>query len=140
MGFSVKQKFEKDGDDWANEMRPLLNATVKSTLFGCGLSNRFRVTYRDIEDEDNVWALRHRVTVQSPVTLTAWQIQPYVAEEVFVQFDDENFNGNRLQAGLYIPLQEQIRLELFYFWHLSEEDDHHVYDTHVVGSYVRFTF
>jgi len=104
------------------------------------LSNRSRVAHRDIEDEDNVWALRHRVTVKPPVTLTAWQIDPYVAEQVFVQFDDEDFNGNRVQAGLFVPLQEQIRLELFYFWHLNEEDDHHFSDTHVVGSYVRFKF
>ena len=78
-----------------------------------------------VEDEDAVWRLRHKVRVNSPVTFTPWQIRPYVAEEVFYDFNGERFNGNRVQTGLFIPLQEQIRLELFYFWHLSKEDNRH---------------
>lgn len=139
LGFTVKMHANKKGDDWDRETRPLLNVTVKSTLFGCGVSNRSRIAYRDFEDDDDVWRFRHKITVKSPVTFTAVKIQPYVAEEIFIQFDDEDFNGNRLYGGLYIPLHEQIRLELFYAWHLSEEENSW-HDTNILGSYLRFAF
>lgn len=43
LDFTLKQKFEVAGEDWERETRPLLNVTVKSTVFGCGLSNRARL-------------------------------------------------------------------------------------------------
>jgi len=139
LDFTIKQKACKEGDDWDRETRPLLNVTIKSTLFGCSLSNRSRIAYRDFEDDDDVWWFRHKIAVKPPVTFTPLEIQPYVAEEIFIQLDDEDFNGNRVYGGLYIPLHEQIRLELFYAWHLSEEEDSW-HDTNILGSYIRFAF
>ena len=139
LGVGVKLHANKKGDDWDRETRPLLNVTVKSTLFGCSVSNRSRIAYRDFEDDDDVWRFRHKITVRSPVTFTPLEIRPYVAEEIFVQFDDEDVNGNRVYGGFYVPLHEQIRLELFYAWHLSEEEDSW-HDTNILASYLRFTF
>ena len=139
VGFGVKQTSDKERDDWDRETRTLLNVTVKSTLFGCSLSNRSRIAYRDFEDDDDVWWFRHKIAVKSPVTFTPLKVQPYVAEEIFVQLDDEDFNGNRVYGGLYIPPHEQIRLELFCAWHLNEEEDSW-HDTNLLGSYIRFAF
>jgi len=139
LGLSVKQKFAKDGDDWERESRPHFNIKAKSTLFGCGLSNRSRLEYRDVEDDDTVWRFRHKIAVKSPATITPWKIQPYVAEEVFVQLDDEGFNANRISTGLYIPLHEKVRLELFYAWDLDEEPDCW-HDMNLIASYVRIQF
>jgi hypothetical protein len=139
LGFSVKQRFVRDGDDWDRETRPLLNVTVKSTLFGCGLSNRSRVAFRSREVDDDVWAFRHKITVKSPAKFTRWEIQPYVAEEIFIQFDDADFNGNRVTGGLYIPLHDKIRLDLFYAWQLFE-DDGSWHDTNLLASFIRFAF
>lgn len=140
LGFTVKQKASKEGDDWDRETRPLLNVTVKSTLFGCDLANRSRIEYRDFEDEDNVWRFRHKVRIGSPVTFTSLRIKPYAAYEIFYNFNAERFNGSRIQGGLFIPLHEKVRLELFYFWHTSEEYDHDWSATNVIGTYVRFKF
>ena len=139
VGFGVKQTSDKERDDWDRETRTLLNVTVKSTLFGCSLSNRSRIAYRDFEDDDDVRRFRHKIAVKSPMTFSPPKIQPYVAEEIFVQLDDEDFNGNRVYGGLYIPPHEQIRLELFCAWHLNEEEDSW-HDTNLLGSYIRFAF
>ncbi len=135
----LKQKFAKDGDDWERENRPHFNVKLKSSLFGCPWTNRSRLEYRDAEDDQIVWRFRHKTALKSPDTFTPWKIQPYVAEEVFIQLDDEDVNANRISAGLYVPLAERIRLELFYAWHIDEEPDSW-HDTNLIASYVRFKF
>jgi len=62
-----------------------------------------------------------------------------VANEIFIQLDDDDFNANRVSTGLYIPLHEKIRLVSFYAWHIDEEPDCW-HDTNLLASYVRIKF
>ena len=137
----VKVVHEKtdDREDWIRELRPHFNAAVSSKLLGLDLINRARIEYRDIADENTTWRFRHKVLLVSPVTFTAWQVKPYIGDELFYSFNSRRFSGQRLCTGLYIPLAESIRLELFYFWHLYDDEDHW-HDTNILGSYLRFTF
>ncbi len=139
VGVGYKAVFERAGDDWLIENRPYLNVAVKTKLHGFGLTDRSRFEYRVPEDQDEVWRYRNRLTITSPMTLTPWKILPYVAEEIFVNFDEEGFNQQRLYAGFFVPLHQQIRLELFYLWKLDEEGDEW-HDTNVIGSWVYVQF
>jgi len=129
-----------DRDGWIHETRPHLNAAIFSKLFGLDMANRSRLAYRDIDDEDNLWRFRHKVRFTRPVALTPLEIKPYVADEIFYNFNADRFNGHRLQAGLFVPLHKKIRLELFYFWHIHKEDDNDWCDVNVIGSFFRFKF
>jgi hypothetical protein len=73
------------------------------------------------------------------VTFTPLEIEPYVAEEVFINFDEQGFNQQRLYGGVFIPLHEKVRLELFYLWKLDKAGDQW-HDTNVIGSWVYFQF
>lgn len=139
VGIGYKHVFERDEDHWLQERRPLLNLTAKGDLFGLGIASRSRFEYRDQEDEEEVWRYRNQVTITPPVTFTTLKIQPYVADEIFVNFDEEGFNQQRLYGGIYIPLHKRVRLELFYFWKLDREPEVW-HDTNVVGSYLHFLF
>ncbi len=139
VGVGYKRVFAKPGDEWEIENRPMLNAAVKSKVYGFGVTNRSRLEYRMPEDEEEFWRYRHRLTVTSPVTFTPLKIQPYTAGEVFYSFDGQGFNQKRLYGGVYIPLHEKVRLELFYIWKLDKADrDWH--DTNVLGSWVYIQF
>ncbi len=109
VGLGYKKEFEKDGDDWQIEDRPYLNLTVKGRLCDLRVGSRSRFEYRDIEDEDPVWRYRNKVDVTSPVTFTPLKVLPYIADEVFINFDEEDFNQHRLYGGLFISLHERIR-------------------------------
>ena len=111
---------------------------VFSKLRDVDVINRSRLEYRHFDDYDNVWRVRHKIRVDSPVTFTPLQIEPYVAEEISYNFNGDRFYGNRIQTGLFIPLHENVRLDLFYFWHIGKEDDHDWSNTNVIGSYIRF--
>ena len=127
-------------DDWIHEIRPHASIAVLSEFRGIDVINRSRLEFRNFEDYDNVWRFRHKIRVDSPVTFTPLRIEPYVAEEIFYNFNADRFYGNRVQAGLFIPLHEKVRLDLFYFWHIQKQDDHDWSSVNVIGSYVRFKF
>jgi len=138
---AVKVTHAKTDDrrDWTVEIRPHLNIGIRSKLCGLDMINRSRIEYRDIEDENTTWRFRHKVLFVSPATFTSWRLQPFIGDELFYSFNSRRFSGQRLCTGLYVPLAETIRLELFYFWHLYE-DEGHWHDANILGSYVRFTF
>jgi len=139
VGLGYNAVFERAGDDWPREDRPYLNVAVKSKVYGFGVTNRSRFEYRMPEDEEESWRYRHKLTVTSPVTLTPLKIQPYVGEEIFYSLDGQGLNQQRLYTGVYLPLHEKVRLELFYLWKLDKEDDDW-HDTNVLGSWVYFQF
>jgi len=139
VAIGYKHMIERDEGRWLREHRPLLNLTAKGELFGLGIASRSRFEYRDQEDEEEVWRYRNQVTITPPVTLTSLKIQPYVADEVFVNFDEEGFNQQRLWGGFFIPLHKRVRLELFYLWKLEREPEVW-HDTNVLGSYLHFLF
>lgn len=140
LGFGYKQLFEKDGDDWDVESRPLLNIIVKTKRSGWTLGSRSRFEYRIPEEGDESWRYRNKVFAISPWTLTPLKIQPYIADEILINLDEGDFNQQRLYGGFFLRLHEKIRLELFYFWKLDEQDDNSWHDTNVLGSYVYFLF
>ncbi len=139
VGVGYKRVFAKPDDDWEIENRPMFNAAVKTKIHGFGVVNRSRFEYRMPQDEEPFWRYRHRLTVTSPVTFTPLKIQPYTAEEVFYSFDGQGFNQQRLYGGVFIPLHEKVRLDLFYIWKLDKED-HEWHDTNVLGSWVYVQF
>lgn len=94
---------------------------------------------RTPEGDDDVWRHRNKSLVAPEPPLSSTKILPYVAEEIFIRFGDEDFNQQRLQGGFFIPVHEKVRLNLFYCWKLDEEDnDWH--DTNVLGSYLHVLF
>ena len=139
VGFGFKQQFEKEGDGWLVENRPLVNILLRTAIPGLLVVDRSRFEYRILEDEENVWRYRNKISVTPPVAFTPWKLAPYMSQEIFVAFNEEDFNQHRVSGGFFVPLQEHVRFELFYVWKLNEEgDDWH--DTNIVGSYVHFQF
>jgi hypothetical protein len=140
VGVGFREVLKKNGDEWLAEQRPEFNVTVRGALPGLDISDRSRFEYRDREDQEDVWRYRNKVTIVPPVTFTPWEIQPYAADEVLVNFDEQGFNENRLYGGIYIPLHKYIRLELYYFWRLTEQDDNSWHDTNVLGTFLHVRF
>jgi hypothetical protein len=140
VGLGYKATFAKDDDDWLVEDRPLLNLIVKTSLRDWGVLSRSRFEYRIPQDDSESWRYRNQVTITPPVTFTPLKIQPYVSDEIFVNFDSRDFCQQRLYGGIYIPLHQKARLDLFYLWKLDEQDDHSWHDTNILGSYVYFLF
>lgn len=141
LGFNYKQVFERTDSEgeWKQENRPHLNITLKGRLFDLGLSSRSRFEYRDRENKKDLWRYRNKVTVKFPLELTSLKLQPYLADEVFINFDEEDFNKNRLYAGLSLKLSKNIKGEVYYLWQTSKSGGDWK-DINVLGTGLKFYF
>ncbi|UCG57826.1 MAG: DUF2490 domain-containing protein [Phycisphaerales bacterium] len=137
LGFNYRQIFEEDSSgQWRPENRPHLNATVKGQVSGFSVSDRSRFEYRDRENKKDMWRYRNKVTVKFPAELTCLKLKPYVAEEVFVDLDDGDYNKNRLYAGFSFDLTKRAKGGIFYVWQASKSAGAWK-DLHVLGAQLK---
>ncbi len=117
LGFNFRKAFTKVArHQWNSENRPHLNLTIKGELFEMPVSNRSRFEYRDIDESKNLFRYRNKFTINFPLEFTQLKLKPYLADEVFINCDEDGFNTNRVYAGLKLKLADNIDGSLFYLW------------------------
>jgi len=139
-GFNYRQVFEKDSKgEWREENRPHLNVTLKGKLFDLDLSDRSRLEYRDRENKKDVWRYRNKFMMKIPLELTKLKLQPYLADEVFINLDKEGYNRNRLYSGVTFKLSKNVKGEIYYLWQSSRASSGWE-DINVLGTALKFSF
>ena len=141
LGFNYRQISERSDSEgeWTQENRPHLNVTLKGQLFGLNVSNRSRFEFRDVEDNEDHWRYRNKVTVKLPLELTELKLKPYLADEVFVPLNDDNITKNRVYAGVSFKVLENMTGEVFYLWQSSRSAGDWN-DINVLGTWLKFRF
>ena len=140
LGVNFRKVYSKDSSgEWTQENRPHLNATLKGKVFGLDVSDRSRLEYRDRENEKDVWRYRNKVTVKWPVELTKLKLQPYLAEEAFINLDEEGFSRNRMYSGFSINLSKKVKGDIYYLRQTSKSGEKWE-DINVIGTGLRFYF
>ena len=138
IGINYRFVFEEKNDDWSYENRPHVNTTVKLDLYDFNFNSRARFEYRDKENADPEWRYRNKFTIKSP-KFTKLEIQPYIADEIFVDFDGEDLNRNRLYGGIELKMFDNLKGEIFYLWQSSESNDNWT-DWHILGTKLKLSF
>ncbi|MGB2630651.1 MAG: DUF2490 domain-containing protein [Candidatus Omnitrophota bacterium] len=123
LGLFYRLIYEKKKGKWKEENRPHADATLKWDLSGFKLSDRNRLEYRDFEDEDCKWQYRNKLTAQFPWKWTESDIQPYLADEIFVDFQGEKFYRNRFYAGFTMKIIKYLKADIYYLLQNSEKKD-----------------
>ncbi|MBU2541658.1 MAG: DUF2490 domain-containing protein [Candidatus Omnitrophica bacterium] len=139
LGINYRQAFEEKSSIWRYENIPHFNATVKWKLLDFSLSNRARLEYKNREEADNYWRYRNKFTLKVPIKLTRLELEPYIADEIFYDFDKETLNRNRLYTGFNLKLFTNLKTDIFYLWQSSEKNDEWD-DYHVLGTKLKFSF
>ncbi|MHC4556998.1 MAG: DUF2490 domain-containing protein [Planctomycetota bacterium] len=140
LGFNYRQVFHKDSaGDWRRENRPHLNVTLKTEVNDFALSSRSRLEYRDREIKKDIWVYRHKATIKLPFELTKLKLQPYIADEVFIDLDKSEYVGNRLYSGFSLVSSKRIKSELYYLWVWGKSGHDRIY-VNVIGAQLKFYF
>jgi len=117
IGLGFKKEYEKDSTGkFRQENRPHLNLVFRRKLLDIDASNRLRLEYRDRETKEDVFRLRNQVKVAFPFKFTKLDVQPFVAEEFFINLGENNVSENRLSAGFSGKLAENINASVYYMW------------------------
>ncbi len=114
IGLNFRRAYEKIRGKLRRENRPHINITPKWELFGLKFEDRSRFQYRNFDYQEEYWQYRNKFTVKFPWKLTNLEIQPYLADEIFVTLNDGEVNRNRYYAGAGMKLTSNIRGEVFY--------------------------
>lgn len=101
------------GEKWQREDRPHLNVSLKWEKLD--MSNRLE--YR-IKESDTYFKYRNRVRFNFP-EVTFFQIKPYIADEIFYDFEESSLNKNRIYFGANINVSQKIKGGLFYIYESS---------------------
>jgi len=139
LGANYRHIFEKSKGKWFIENRPHLNVAVKWKAGSWSFSNRGRFEYRSRQDREDFWRYRNKFTVKWPFKLTVFEIQPYIADEIFYDFDEAEMNRNRLYTGSTLKLLKNLKADIFYLWQNSEKNNDWK-DLNVFGTKLKFYF
>ena len=139
LGINYRHIFEEKNGEWPRERRPHLNITLKGKMDDWAWSCRARFEYRDKDNSNDGWRYRNKLTLKAPLKITRFEIQPYIADEIFVDFDKDDLTRNRFYSGFSMKLFKNLKGEIFYLWQRSKKDDKWV-DAHVLGTKLKFSF
>ncbi len=113
---------EKKNGEWMDEDRPHINGTFLGTLGPVAWSDRNRFEYRMRENAEDNWRYRNRVRVSSAAKWTSLKIQPYVEDELFYDFTADDWNQNRVSAGLSTQPASWLKADLYYLLQATRKD------------------
>ena len=121
---------EQAGRD-ANENRLFLNLTPSWSWKRLRLEDRNRIVFRHLNGRDD-WNYRNRSRIAVEVGRGWYEIQPYVADEVFYGARAGEWNRNRFFLGLEKPLTKQLSADCYYMIQ-SDRTGRDWSEFHVVG-------
>lgn len=141
LGLNYRHINEEKGSGWKRESRPHINGTVKWKLRDFSFSNRGRIEYREKEDADDYWEYRNKFSIKPPMPFTRHKIQPYLTDEIFVDFDQGELYKNRLSPGFSFNAYKTLKCELYYLWQRSKSTFSGKWsDTNVLGTKIKVLF
>ena len=75
-----------------------------------------------MEASPDAWRLRNKSTLKAPRPLSAAQIQPYSAYELFYYLNGRGWYQNRLTIGVGFRVTQNIKGDLYHFWQRWESN------------------
>lgn len=139
LGVNYRQVYEKKKGDFKEENRPYINAILKYDFYGFKLDDRNRLEYRHFDYQADSWRYRNKFTVKFPWKFTRLEIQPYLADEIFLDFQNKAFSRNRFYSGFSMNLAKNLRAEIYYLLQSSKSGDNWV-DANVLGTKLKLSF
>lgn len=139
LGLNYRQVYEKKKGKFKEENRPYVNATLKQDFLGFKFEDRNRLQYRHFDYQSDCWQYRNKFTLKFPWKFTKIEIQPYLADEIFLGFQNKAFSHNRFYSGLGMSLAKNLKAEIYYLLQSSRSADKWV-DANVSGTKVKLAF
>jgi hypothetical protein len=138
--FELNYKYEKEKrkGDWTDEHRMEIISIIKWKWSGFHLMVRNRIEYRSIEG-DNRWRLREKLKIKKPYEIIGLRFVPFISEEIFYDFKDDEFNQNRFKAGITKEITKHLEIDL-YSMYKSNRSNGDWFGVNVLGTEFIFHF
>ncbi|MCX5711342.1 MAG: DUF2490 domain-containing protein [Candidatus Omnitrophica bacterium] len=115
VGLGYRYVKEKKNNSFRVENEPYLLATLFWDLAGFKFDSRNRFEYRTYDyNQVDSGRYRNKITMKFPWKFTKKEIQPYLADEIFVRFNGTDLNQNRIFGGLSFLITKNLKGEIYY--------------------------
>ena len=130
LGVNYRKEFARSEGQWLEENRPHLNVSFHYKWKGISIQDRNRVEFRFREAKDDLTRYRNKLTLKLPISYTPLNLQPYIADEIFMDHGD--LNRNRFYLGFKGNWKDKIYPEIYYLQQCDDKSDGWI-DKNVVG-------
>ena len=139
LGLNYWQSYRKKSGQWKEERRPHINLMFSWKLGKFKFEDRNRFENRHQQDKDSYWRYRNRLTLKPSLKLTTYNIQPYIADEFFIDLKEKELNRDRIYTGLKFQLLKNFGVDFYYMLEMNKSLDNWS-NTHVLGSKIKVKF
>ncbi|MBC8344829.1 MAG: DUF2490 domain-containing protein [Candidatus Marinimicrobia bacterium] len=102
LNINFREVFENKDGIWVSEHRPHGTISTKIKIGALNVSARSRIEYRLKQDKDPAFRNRDMVSIGFGKGITPLKLIPYIADEVFYDFEKKELNRNRAYVGFSI--------------------------------------
>jgi len=138
-GGGFRQIYEKKSGKFKEENSPFIKATLKWLFFGLDFDDGNRFEYRNFDYSPDLWRYRNKLTLKFPWKLTSFEIRPYLADEIFFDFEDATLSRNRFYSGFGFKMFKNVGGEIFYLLQTTKGSDVWT-DANVLGTKIKISF
>jgi hypothetical protein len=114
LSLNYRHIYERKKGKFRLENEPNINAILKWDLWESKFSDRHRLEYRHFDYQSDSWRYRNMFSVKFPWKFTKMEIQPYLTDEIFINFSGAAFTNNRFYCGFGLNLTKNIKGEIYY--------------------------
>lgn len=114
LGLGYRHIYEKKSGEFKEENEPYWIATLFWELAGFKFDDRSRLEYRHFDYQVDAWRYRNKFSLRFPWKFTKMEIQPFLADEIFLNLNGIDLNQNRYYCGLGFNLTKNIKGEIYY--------------------------
>lgn len=128
---------------WYAEHEPQLNISGNWKIFeNWTFDARARIEYRIFNDptKSDIWRNRDKFTLKSPWKLTPLNLNPYIADEIFIQENQDGLSENRLWIGLGMQFFKNLKGDISYIWREVHQSDNSWLESNVIQAQLKFEF
>ena len=141
LGIGYRHIYEKKSGKFKEEMEPYGMATLFWELVGFKFDSRSRLEYRHFDYQLDAWRYRNKFNMKFPWKFTKMQIQPFLADEIFLNLNGIDLNQNRFYSGLGFNLTKNIKGEIYYLLQSTKSSGTCVWtDINVLGTKFKVLF
>ncbi len=139
IGFYYWHSYKQKGETWLMEKRPHVDATLKiPALCKSRMQFRARLEDRNEQNKDIFWVFRNRLLIESQQMFFN-NLRPYIADELFFNITESEFNRNRIYAGFKVKCPSPFQFDLYYMLQ-TDKDVNHWKRTHVLGTKLKISY
>lgn len=140
LGGGYRHVLSKSKGKFLVENEPYISAILLWDFEGFKFDDRSRLEYNHFDYKDDNWRYRNKLTVKFPWKFTKFEIQPYLADEIFILFDDsQRLNQNRFFSGIGMVITKNLKGEIYYMLQ-SLKNSSQWTTANVLGAKLKLTF